>query len=211
MTDNTLTWNETRTFGIKRFGNAPGPEIENEMIQAFQTAPLAFVETIYEVANLVDRGEATSGWGLTHARTRRLTQPVRDITVTKPDARAKAIDRAEQWLRVAGIHFDSQTEIEDELFGDRGQLKEWPDLRDRMVDMWIEIRPIGEQLEREDIQRGLDYQATHTCEDCGRVNPFHGRPCTCPQRRARIAEQADQPAEPEREPVAAGVDFWEGT
>lgn len=163
MTDRVdldLSWSAVRTTISKQFGEAPGPTLESEIINAFEQNPAAVINASEEVANALHAGEIHSGWPILRKRIERITNPLRDVTVQKPNQRAKAITRAEQWIKTAGIHFGRETEIEDELFGDRGILKDWPDLQDRILDTWRQARPTGQQLEADLEERSERWKAT---------------------------------------------------
>lgn len=76
-----LAWTTVRQLAIDKFGEAPGPQLEEEIIRAFEQAPHAVVETIHEVAALVQTGEIRSGWALTRTRTRRIIEPAGNVVV----------------------------------------------------------------------------------------------------------------------------------
>ena len=55
----------------------------------------------------------------------------------------------------AGVHFPSESEIVDELFNSRGLLRDFTDeaTRAEMLSLFRELRPLGEQVEREELER----------------------------------------------------------
>lgn len=64
-------------------------------------------------------------------------------------------------MRNAGMHFDRASEIEDELFGDRGTLRDYRDdhtLRQRMTTLWHQVRPIAEKLNQDELDRADIYK-----------------------------------------------------
>lgn len=160
MTDDDLTWADIRQNISTQFGEPPGPQLENEIINAFQKNPQAVIKAADEVANALHAGEIHSGWPILRKRTERITNPLRNVTVPRPDARAKAISRAEKWMKNAGMHFDTESEVEDELFGDRGMLRDWPDLKPQFLELWKQARPIGQQLEQDLHDRSEHWKAT---------------------------------------------------
>lgn len=176
MTD--LTWSTVRLQAIAAFnGETPKPETETTIIDVFELAPRAVLRAIDEVADAVQRGEARSGWAILRTRLAQSAQPVRDTTVKGVDERARHIQQAETWMHNAGIHLGRESEVEDELFGDRGILRAWAKddtLRQRMLDLWRDTRHIGIRLERE--------QLVH----CGRRRIIAAR-------RARLAKRQPEP------------------
>lgn len=66
---------------------------------------------------------------------------------------APALERAEKWMRTAGLHFARPDEVDDELFDEtRGMLREFrndAEVHERMYALWSELRPVGEQVELE--------------------------------------------------------------
>jgi hypothetical protein len=61
-------------------------------------------------------------------------------------------------MRTTGLHYDRESELLDELYGDRGRLKDHPNTRQRMLELWNELRPLGELVDHEATERGLRYQ-----------------------------------------------------
>lgn len=159
-----LAWSTIRATAIEKFnGELPGPDAEAPIIAVFELAPQTVVRSIDEVATKLQAGEIRSGWAILRARLEGAGEPVRDVTVKGPNLRAKKISQAEQWLRTCGIHFDRESELEDELFGDRGLLRPWADdiaLRGQMLTAWRELRPRGEQLEQDTDERAEHWKQT---------------------------------------------------
>jgi len=153
-----IEWEDLAYQTAERFGGTmPHPETAAAIANVYAKAPTAVAKAIDRTAADYETGSIRSPWGVLKSR-------VQQITITKTsNARAndneKAVQRAEQWIRNAGLHYDRWDEIHDELYGDRGKLRDHPATEPRMRELWHDLRPLGEQVEHEAIQRGLRYQA----------------------------------------------------
>jgi hypothetical protein len=142
-------WSEARERGIRLFGDAPGPELEHELIEWFQARPRQVVEAIEHVGREVEQGKVHSGWAVVRARLRRLSDTT-EVVASDESERKRRVALVEQWLRTAGLYFDRRSEIEDELFGEWGRLRDLGGdrvLRRRVVELWERERPTGERVE----------------------------------------------------------------
>lgn len=69
----------------------------------------------------------------------RMSAEPANVTATDAHGREKAIACARSWLENAGVHFDREAEVCDELFGRLGPLAPYTDdtfLRDEMLSFW---------------------------------------------------------------------------
>lgn len=145
-------WGQLRAHAIHLYNETPHPATEQDIINAYTLHPQQIEEAVLSVAADVATGTARSGWAVLRTRATRITTPPANPTRNTSLEREKRITRAEQWIRATGCHFDRQTELEDELFGDRGLLQDYTQdqhLQARMTALWQERRPISEALERE--------------------------------------------------------------
>jgi hypothetical protein len=142
------------TFG----GQMPYPETSEDIAAAYQRAPQTVLRMADQVAALYMDGTAQNPWGMLRYRAK--TIPATEGQASRGTNREKAIARAEQRMRNELLHYDRWPEVEDELFGDRGTLRQHdnPTLRQRMEALWTELRPAGELVEAEAIERGLRNQ-----------------------------------------------------
>lgn len=151
----TLTWSEIRAQTIERFrGQTPRAEDEQTIIDTFETSPLLVLQAIDDIAT----ADVTWHWSALAGRLKRT--PIRDATVDIGPSKTKLIQNAQRWIRNTGHHIDRQEELIDELYGDRGTLRPWKDdqpLRTRMLALWQEVRPIGEQLEHDETHRAQEW------------------------------------------------------
>lgn len=156
MTDDTHVWSETYQHATEAFGQMPRPEDEATILEHWERNPELIITLIDQVARDVHSGKAKWGWSTLAARLQR--GPVRDSVVTGAGERKRREHAAEIWIRHAGLYFDRETEIEDELFGATGLLHAYskdPELRERMIELYRAERPRGETAE----QASLDHQA----------------------------------------------------
>lgn len=147
-------WLEERSKAIALFGDQPHAETEQDVLEHFQRSPALVIEEIASVGQSVQSGSVRSGWAVLRKRLGAVDRA--NVIVSAEPSREKRISQAEQWMRVAGLHFDRWDEVEDELFGDRGKLRSWPELKERMQSLWSEQRVIGELVEREEIERAQE-------------------------------------------------------
>jgi hypothetical protein len=156
-----FVWAEVRAQAVRLFrGDHPHPETEQDVLDVFKRDPRRVVEAIEHVGRQVGRGGVNSGWAVLRAHLQRGEACVADVVVSDDAERGKRVAQAESWLRHAGMHFASEAEVVDELFGDRGRLRAWAGdelLRERLLDLWRELRPLGEQVEREALERAEQY------------------------------------------------------
>lgn len=163
----TLSWSEARRRAIDLFnGELPKAETEATLIEAFEHAPTAVLRALEQVADDHRQGKVRSGWAV-WAKRAQAAQSRSEITVEVGQDRERRIQNAERWLHNAGIHFDRWQDVQDELFTvptgrERGHLHEWADdtlLRERMRKLWQDLRPRGEQAEREELERAEAWKA----------------------------------------------------
>jgi len=145
-----------RTIG----GDPPGARLEDELIQAYTEQPDVVERSTEKIALAFKAGKIRSPWGALKTEVAKATEAARNPHHDKGSSRNAAIQRAEQRIRNELLHYDRLDEVLDELFGERGTLREHrhPELEQRMTDLWQDLRPVGEQVEAEAIARGLRYQ-----------------------------------------------------
>ena len=145
-----------RTIG----GDPPGAKLEDQLIQAYTEHPDMVERATEKIALAHKAGKIHSPWGALKAEVAKATDAARNPHHDKGHSRTKAVARAEQRIRNELLHYDRLEEALDELFGVRGTLREHdsPELRERMSDLWHELRPLGTATELEAEARGLRYQ-----------------------------------------------------
>jgi hypothetical protein len=141
-----FVWADVRDRAIRLFRGEPlHAETETALLDVFERHPQRVVETIERVAG---QENVRSCWAVTLAELRRVENSGAR-TVSGEGERAERIARAETWIRNAGLHFDREPEVEEELFV-RGRLRPYADdelFRKRLLDLWRELRPTGERIE----------------------------------------------------------------
>ncbi len=154
----TNDWPHVRARIIDAFdGELPGGPLEQACIDLYEANPTAIINAIESVAASLRNGKINSGWAvLKTAAAKKVTQQSNPTV-----SREKLIRNADQWLRNAGCMYDRWSEVRDELFGDRGRLRtiHTPKLEQRYHDAWVSIRPAGEQVEVEEIERDEHWKA----------------------------------------------------
>jgi hypothetical protein len=184
----TYDWPTIRADAIARFGgDAPRAELEQQIIDTFEQHPQLVVLAIDKIADGYQTGRIRSPWAVLKTHIERAAQPGADIQAEDTTQKQKRIQRAEAWIKAAGIHFDSPDEITLELF-DTGKLlnpyaqaelvrtdneeARWTlnargdqNLIGRMLSVWEEHRPTGIQLETEAQERADAYRALKAAQD----------------------------------------------
>jgi hypothetical protein len=156
-------WTDVRLRAIELFHNGPSAAFEQRVLDVFREHPALVVEAIEHVGRRFASGQVRSPWVILAKHVEEAMRPLEDVHVSDQRDQVKAISRAEQWMRAAGKHFDREDEILDALFGDFGRLKTWRDdepLRQQMVKLWHEVRPEGELIEAQAIERAEHWKAT---------------------------------------------------
>lgn len=139
-------------------GTFPHPDAHERIKAAYLRAPKSVLRQIDRVTAEYHEGGVRSPWGMLHHRVKDIQQDTE--RAEKVVSRDKALERAEQWIRNAGLMYDRQEEILDELFGAQGMMRthDTPDARLHLLLLWRELRPTGELIEHEADARGQRYQ-----------------------------------------------------
>lgn len=120
---------------VKAFGGTIPSRASRDYVEdCYRRRPEITLATIAKVAR---QANVRSPWGVLLAELERIdSEPAVDLTV---DDRDHARDRAEKWMRVAGRYFPTWTELHDELFGERGKLRAWPQLEQHFHDLYDDL------------------------------------------------------------------------
>jgi hypothetical protein len=155
-----MDWQTLRNQFMRAIGgDPPGAALEDELIQAYTDHPTVVERSIEKITLAHAAGKIRSPWGALKTEVAKAVDAARNPTHDKGSSRQKAIARAEQRMRNELLHYDRWSEVEDELFGDRGTLREYrsTDLRKRMETLWTQLRPAGELVEAEAEERARRY------------------------------------------------------
>lgn len=163
MGKNYADWAELRDHLIDAFdGTAPTAPAEAEIINVYERHAVAVEKAALEIAaQFATGGDIRSPWGLLHYKAGQIATAPRNPAKPASVDREKRIARAEQWLKNAGIHFNSQAEVRDELFHSRGLLADYHGdtaLVDRMLNLWTELRPLGELIEHQALEHATKWK-----------------------------------------------------
>ena len=153
-------WSDIRERALHLFGgDSPHGQLEQEILDVFERQPALVADQVERIGLRFQQGQVRSPWAvLRKAVVEAAIGP--DVSATDTTSRERAVAQAEQWLRAAGVMFDRWSEVEDELFGDRGRLRQWADdtgLHERMKRLWQSERPRGEQCEQEELERAAKF------------------------------------------------------
>lgn len=127
-----LSWSDLRAEVSERFGSFPTAADEHDILEAFRLSPTATRGALARVAARYADGKIFRPWTIWA----REVQPRGDVVVDTTPDRDRQAARAEAFIRRVGHEFPNWRELDDELFGDRGMLRHWPDLRERMRSEW---------------------------------------------------------------------------
>lgn len=190
------TWDELLYETAELFGGQlPRPDLATEIQAAHNRAPQALERAIDQIANEYAQGNIRSPWGILKARLASLHTPETERKATNINQREKAVARAEQWIRTAGLHYDRETELLDELYGDRGPLRAHPDTKGRILELWNELRPLGVITEQDHEQRMARYRDQPKPEHTTK----HGN-LTTDELKALATKKSEPPATPALDP-----------
>jgi len=161
----TYVWATVRARFVERVGDTPSARQEQTILDAFQQHPTLVVEALDHVATRYEQGAVRAAWPVLAKHVERAVDVAARSGEEVSDSvqRDRAVDRARQWVRAAGLHFDREEEVEDELFGVRGSLRWWgsdAELREELLDEWRRLRPRGVEVEREAEERARAWVAT---------------------------------------------------
>lgn len=142
----SYSWAQTRERAAEGFGGSwPDAQLESEIIEHFRERPAFVVDAIADVTNAYQAGRIRSPWPFLR---KRLAEAPTDVVVEDAGERERAIKRAQQWIRAAGLYCDREGEVLDELFGELGSLRAWSGdqrLRDELLALWQAVRPEGQE------------------------------------------------------------------
>lgn len=180
------SWQDIRDQAIEDFKEAPGGELEGEILEQFQQRPKTVVTMIDKITNDIKKGKPIrSGWAVLRSSLRNSRS---DVIVDDKSERDRAVVAANAWLSNAGLYVEDEDSIIDELFT-FGLLSAWKGdtaLREQILSRWRDLRPLGAQAEAD----SLHYQASirHADRVMSRVR---GRPAS--------AEDSDPPSVADRD------------
>jgi hypothetical protein len=174
-------WQELRDHAIDLFGETPHPLTEQEIIAAYELHPDAVENVIQTTGVDVKAGRVRSGWGITRSRAATIAAPPSNPDRPTGIGHGKMIARAEQRIRTTGPHINRESEMLDDLFGDRGMFKDHkPDelTTKRLMALWHEQQPIGAALEAEAEERARAWVKAHTFKRRAHLAAAYPEPAT---------------------------------
>lgn len=138
------TWAETRGRISVAFKGEPivSQAMHHKLEQAYAANPTKVLSLYPSIAEKLANGTLRSGWAVLA----KAAAPNTIVEANPLEARAQRIRNTDQWLRTAGAHFPTWNECWDELFGDRGKLKDLHDaaLELRYRNAYLSLQPTEE-------------------------------------------------------------------
>jgi len=139
-------WSTIRARAVEAFGEAPGPALDERLLETFMKQPPLgggdlVVDTISKVIESYRAGKVQRPWAIVEMN---LTAAIEAIAAGKTSTvgRAERLQsNARLWTRNAGWQLPEH-EFLDELFGDRGMLRDISDdkqLREAMLTLRLEL------------------------------------------------------------------------
>lgn len=178
MTDEALTWdNALSEITAMLQGRAPfSVEEESAVMQAWARNPAAVMTLARKAAAAYANGTIARPWAwLAKAASAEADKRVNRSVTADPTGEIDTAERkAVVWMRNIGVHYDRWSEVEDDLFGERGLLRHWRDdplLLEGWRDRWVSLRPEGAAAEVEALMRADLWRASPASE--GWVKPEH--------------------------------------
>ena len=147
----TLDWATVRESAVQAFAEIPRADTEQEIVERFQAQPDLVTRLISQLSEERHKGQIRSCWAVLRKRLHD-QGPTSNPTVQTGHERDKLVRSAEAWINNAGVHFDREPELLDELFGHHGKLRHYKDdqaLKERMLQQWRTLRPADEKVEAE--------------------------------------------------------------
>lgn len=158
---NTYTWSDLRDRAIDAYGEAPHGQLEQDILDVFKRHPKLVNDAVDRIAGRYQSGSVQKPWAVLRKDVVESATAKANPTVHDTSDRDATIRRGEQWLRTSGMHFDRHREITRELYGTQGRLRAYAadrTTRRRTRDLWRDLRPTGEHLEREHAARMSAYR-----------------------------------------------------
>jgi len=156
-----VSWADTRAALCESFGGElPEHATEATIVEVFERFPLGVLRLAEEIATAKSAGKIRSGWAVLRSRLP-AAEPIANPVVSIATRRAERIRVIEQYIANAGHTIDRESELLDDLYGERGRLREYRDddtLRERLLELWRKTQPARHQLEREANEREANYR-----------------------------------------------------
>jgi len=162
-------WGKIRRDACDHFGEPPGAALEDRILRIFHAKPRIVVDAIENVEQRYDHGRVRSPWPVIakraedeHQRQERALALV--VTDTGHDEREA---RAERYVRSVGYLYPTGAELLGALYGRGGVFASDPhdELVDRrLLELWQQLRPLGQQVEHDHLRRAERWRIAHQTE-----------------------------------------------
>jgi len=151
-----LSWATTRAKYTALFNAPPQPLDDNDISTVFRKHPLDIIAELERIAKAYAAGKLHSPWRALAAKLDRIVGDHDHVDINSE----LRIRQAEAWILNAGMFAPTEAEVIDELFHSTSALLAGLEaqLGERMLALWRENRPRGEQTERDFEQRGEEHR-----------------------------------------------------
>jgi hypothetical protein len=158
-------WRAVGSDTARKFGNQfPNQNDEQVIVDAFERRPTAVLSAIERLVQAYQAGRVHSPWFLLKRECETILasgQMGRDLADDSME-RETAIGLVDAWLANAGLYYDRESEVLDEVF-EVGRLRAWKDdqeLRLYVIARWNAARPRGVRREREALRHAEEIIAS---------------------------------------------------
>jgi hypothetical protein len=161
----TYVWTTIRDRAIRMFaGQTPRAADEEAIMTVFAEQPAMVERKILDVAQRFEQGTIRWPWSVVRSRVQTDSKASREVVVGSTE-QTQAIAKAETRMRTVGLHLVTEEQVLDEFFGHGALLESWKDsdvLRERFLALWIELRPLGGEVDRAAEERGRRWAASRS-------------------------------------------------
>ena len=116
-----FNWQEFRNEACRVFASYPDAATEQPLLDVFERNPVAVIAAVEKIIGRVQAGKlhGRAGWMIVRREVENIGRPATDLVATDTGERDRAARLAACWIRNAGMHFDREAEIVDELFREK--------------------------------------------------------------------------------------------
>jgi len=106
------SWSDVYARGVELFGEAPGAQLEQDILEVFERVPKRVSSVVEHVGKQIRGGvDIHSGWAV--VRNRLGQAPLEDVRASDADERRKRWQRCRNWIRNAGIYLGREQVAEE--------------------------------------------------------------------------------------------------
>lgn len=134
-------WETTYTRLVQLFDETPGAELEQRVKDHFEDNPVRVIAQGEDLGKKIKHGaDVRSGWAVLSKMLDTVQRNVANVYVSDTAARERAILAARRWLHNAGLYFQQESQVLDELFEGLLRAYDSEQLRSEMLEAWKQER-----------------------------------------------------------------------